>query len=482
MYVGFEIEIESCGKTNREVYDLIEKAYPITSWSKEQGVARYHHNENMSREGLWRVESDTSLNNGAEFIMPPVDKDTAFVLLERFFNLIDASSCHTSHRCGLHLNISSNDRMLGNINAGYFITNANYRLLAKLWPDRAKDYNAYCVGLKHILSGMLHNKQINFGSDRQEQELFQNQILKSRNNIINMRFSGNGEVKERFEIRAMGGKNYHKKLREIKITTNMFEELLKKSYEVCKDTYTNKKIISYINRLHTRHDLQKFVWMPTTNGKKANSKYTILAQNLRSIKNIHKHGAWQFLDKMNKTYTVYYYGQKQHKSFDTYCSLMLQTVSFSISCINNKHSPSEAKLLNNEIIKLTNEAIYHIVKYMSNNLTVYGLSLCTKIIKRYMTGKIKIVNNKTMLALLDYENINKTENENSKMVLTIPEGEKQRDIVWLARHMYMFDSDTRQKYINSLSKHMLTFINKHKESYGKGILRMSQKRIKELDN
>jgi hypothetical protein len=482
MYVGFEIEIESCEDGSySNVLDLVEKAYPITSWSREQGVDRYHYHEGMSQQGLWRVESDASLNCGAEFIMPPLDKVTGFALLEKFFKLIDESGCRTSNRCGLHLNISDDNRTIDNVNAGYFITNINYRLLAKLWPDRAKDYNTYCIGLKHILSSMLNNRQVHFSSDRQEQKNFQKEILKGHNNMVNMRFSTDGEVKERFEIRAMGGKDYHKKLKEIIITTNMFEELLKKSCEVCENTHTNKKIISYINRLHIRHDLQKFVWVPTIQGKRIHSYYNTLIRNLHSIKNIHKHGAWNFLEKIDRVYTSAYSAIPCIISFDAYCVIMLQTVSHGIF-LNNAQWDSQTGTRNDKIIRLTNEAIYHIVKYMSNNPTVYQPSLCTKIMKRYMTGRLKIVNKRTTLTIPESETPNKTESGNNKMVLTIPKSEKQRDILWLARHMYMFDSDTRQEYINKLSKHMLVFINKHKEKYGKGILRMSQRKMKELSN
>jgi hypothetical protein len=463
------------------VYDLIEKTHPITGWSRDRGISRYHHYEDMTAEGLWRVESDASLRCGAEFVMPPLDKNVAFSLLEKFFELIDESNCHTSSRCGLHLNISTDDRTVDNVNIGYFMTNINYRLLAKLWPDRVKKYNTFCVGLKHVLSSMLNNKQVHFSSDRQEQRNFQREILKGHNNMINMRFNI-GDVGNRFEIRAIGGKNYHKKFEEIKITTNMFEESLKKSCEICEDTHTNKKIISYINRLHTRHDLKNFVWVPTQHGKSVHSEYKILVQHLQSVKNIHKHGAWDFSKKINRIYTSAYSDSiPNHKGFDKYCILMLQTVTHGVY-LNNSSLGSQINTRNNKLIKLTNEAIYHIVKYMSNNPTVYQPSFCTKIIKRYMVGKLKIKNNKTTLTISENEKFNKTNSENNKMILTIPKDEKQHDTLWLAKHMYMFNNDTRQKYINSLSKHMLIFINKHREKYGKGILRMSQKKVKELSN
>lgn len=486
MYVGFEIEVESCNEGSKaEIYDLIEKTYPITGWSIDRGISRYHHYEHMTAEGRWRVESDASLRSGAEFVMPPLDKDTAFNLLEKFFKLISESNCHTSNRCGLHLNISADDCTIDNVNIGYFITNINYRLLAKLWPDRVKKYNTFCVGLKHILSSMLNNRQVHFNSNRQEQRNFQREILQGHNNMINTRFNVGGSGK-RFEIRAIGGKDYHKKFKEIKITTNMFEKSLEKSCEICEETHTNKKIISYINRLHIRHDLKKFVWIPTLNARIEHSEYTTLVQHLHSIKNIHKHGAWDFFEKMNRFYNRLTYPNSSisisnNKSFDKYCITLLQTVSKGIY-LNNSNLGTETNIRHNNIIRLTNEAIYHIVKYMSNNPTVYPPSLCDKTIKRYMTGRMRLVDNKITITISKNERINDAEGKNSKMILTIPENEKRHDILWLAKHMYMFDSDTRQKYINSLSKHMLIFINNHKEKYGKGILRMSQKKIKELNN
>lgn len=466
MYVGFEIEVEACkddqgrSQPNRDgLYDLIEKTYLITGWSRSQGISRYHCHENMTEQGLWRVEHDASLLNGAEFVMPPVNKDTALYLLEKFFKVIESSECTTSGRCGLHLNISDNDRTLSRVNIGYFIANVNYRLLAALWPDRVKNYNTYCVGFKHILLSMITNGTINPGLNKKEQETFQRKLLDSHNNMINVRLDQTETRKKRFEIRAMGGENYHKEFEKIKTTTNMFEEVLEKSCEICKDTYTNKKIISYINRINNRQ--KENVWVPITGTRAMQVEQIKLVENLRSIKNIDKHGAWTFLEKLKIKYRPPRYKKYHYRSFDAYCALMLQIIDYRFFS-NTQLNTLVAEKRNNVLIKFANEAVYYIVKYMSNNPTVYPPFLCNKIIKKYMTGCTKI--------------------GDTKMALTIPESEKQHDVVWLAGHMYMFNYETRQKYINMLSKHMLVFINKHKEKYGKGILRMSQKKVKELSN
>lgn len=469
MYVGFEIEVETCrdgsghvSHDNESLYNLIEEARPITGWARNQGISRYHHHEYRTEQGLWRVESDASLINGVEFIMPPVNKNTAFSLLEKLFKLIDESGCTTSSRCGLHLNISDNTRTLGLVNIGHFITNVNYQLLVSLWPDRLKEYNTYCLGFKHILASILNNGIDTLGSNKKEQETFQKRLLNSHNNMINVRFDRTGTIEERFEIRAMGGKDYHKKLEKIETTTNMFEEVLKKSCEICKRTYTNKKIISYINRINNRQKIRKHVWIPTTSGRAGQNEQNNLVANLCSIRNLHKRKAWEFLDTLKTRYGIARYKSYHYKHFDAYCVLMLKTVNYRIILNNDTWGGETAKNRNNIITKLTNEAIYYIAKYMSDNPTVYPPFLCSKIIKKYMTGCTKIGDN--------------------KMILTIPESEKQHDIIWLAKHMYIFDSKTRQRYIDMLSKHMLVFINKHREKYGKGILRMSQKKIKELTN
>jgi hypothetical protein len=466
MYVGFEIEVETESSNIRHdkdaLYDLIEAVYPITGWSRRQGISGYHRHESRTEQGLWRVETDASLVNGAEFVMPPVNKDTAFSLLEKLFELIDESKCTTSKRCGLHLNISDNTRTLNRVNIGYFITNVNYRLLAALWPDRVKSYSTYCVGFKHVLMNMLNNGAANLESDKKEQETFQKSLLSNHNSMINVRLDRARVLEERFEIRTMGGKDYHKKLREIKITTNMFEEMLERSYGVCKRTYTNKKIISYINRVNNRQKTRNYIWIPTRHTLLAESGQKKLTANLYSIRNIHEHGAWELLDSFKIRYRAPHYKAHRYKSFDSYCAGMLETVNRRVFSNTDMWGQETAKTRNALIIRLTNEAIYHIVKYMSNNPTVYPPFLCNKIIKKYMTGRTRI--------------------GDTKMALTIPENEKQRDIVWLSRHMYIFNNETRQRYINMLSKHMLVFINKHKEKYGKGILRMSQKKIKELSN
>jgi hypothetical protein len=196
---------------------------------------------------------------------------------------------------------------------------------------------------------------------------------------------------------------------------------------------------------------------------------------------------------MNRAYSSLYSLPSKHTSFDVYCVRLLQIVNLGISLNNTQwvkqtnpvypgaieRSAAETTIAvqNDKIIKLTNEAIYHIVKYMSKYPTVYQPSLCTKIIRRYMTGRLKIGNNKTTLTIPENIKLNGTGSEKNRMILTIPESEKQRDIVWLAKYMHMFNRDIRQEYINRLSKHMLIFINKHREKYGKGILRMSQKKL-----
>lgn len=469
MYVGFEIEVELCkddqGRpqpNKNNLYNLIEKAYPITGWPRSRGISRYHHHEDLTEQGLWRVETDASLVNGAEFVMPPVNKDTAFCLLEKFFKLIDGSECTTSSRCGLHLNISGDNYTLDRVNIGHFIANINHRLLVALWPDRVKEYSTYCIGLRHILTSMLNGGVAGFKLDKREQEIFQERILSSHNYMVNVRLDRNRARKERFEIRTMGGKNYHKKLEEIKTTTNMFEKVLKDSCEVCKHTYTNKKIISYINRINNRQKTQKYIWIPTIGERAAESQQNKLVTNLHSIRSIHEHGAWELHDRLKVRYRLSRYNMYRYKSFDSYCDVMLQVINYRFYLNNGLWTSLLAKERNDIVIKLANEAIYYIVKYMSNNPTVYPPFLCNKTIKKYMTGCTRI--------------------GNSQMILAIPESEKQRDIIWLSKHMYMFNNETRQKYVNMLSRHMLIFINKHKEKYGKGILRMSQKKMKELSN
>lgn len=484
MYVGFEIEVESCKENHAyPLHALIEEAYPITGWSKHQGISSYHSYKNLSQQGLWRVENDASLTNGAEFIMPPLDKNTSFDLLEKFFELIKNSECYTSLKCGLHLNISNDTRTIDNVDIGYFIANANYRLLAKLWPDRAKKYNCYSIGLKHILSNIVYNKSIS--TSLTQQKNFQKEISKNHNYMINVRSDIRRTVKERFEIRAMGGKDYHKKLEEIKITTNMFEDLLEKSSRPIQNT--NKKIISYINRVHSRRELKIGVWIPKINIEpRINVNNEILLCNLSSIKNIHKHGAWQFLEKISTQYNNFSYRQFFNKSkyfnpyfhFNTYLYLILHAVNNVISSNINRQGLQNNDHINNKIIKLTNEAIYHVVKYISNNPTVFSPKMCNKLIKKYMIKPVVSENKK----IINSEITHTIPEITSKIILTIPESEKQHDIIWLSKHMYMFDTDTRQKYINRLSIHTINFINKHKKKYGKGILRMSQKKKKELIN
>ena len=464
VYVGFEIEVEDkqiFDHKKENIYKLIELAYPITKLQIDGPIPRYHTSEYLSGIGKWRIEQDASLINGAEFIMPPLEKDIALETLREFFELIEKAYCKVTDQCGLHLNISGNDQKVNNVNLGYFLSNVNYRLLNKLWPNRV-NFNTYCRGPALLINGITYDKRIsslNFYNTPLvdlTQESVERTLLKGHNNMINLCENTHGD-RLRFEIRTMGGKDYHKEFKKIEITTNAFAELLEKSYN--NNTRINKRMVSYVNRIKKRREPQNNIWIPLSNSSSSipisnssSSNSSIpalqtLKTNLNGIKNIHKKDPKEILKSLCNTY-----GHRVG-CCDTFCFFLINRIN---ACLV-AWRPHFA----NNIIKLTNEAIYHFIKYINCNPTVFDEKSCNQLIKKYMTGKITLHSN--------------------KIKLTIPKNEQQRDIIWLAKYMHLFNQEIRQEYVDKLSNPMLRFINKYRRKHGKGILRMSQKKLKQLE-
>ena len=242
MHTGCEIEIEAdVSKFGRispnnvfrfatnNIITLAKNTEHITKTPLPK-IENYHSNSTDSRTTRWRLELDASLCNGAEFISPPECMDTSIKKLFNFFEHIESSGCTTTNRCGLHVNMSADNKTLDGVNLATFITLINQRLLFKLWGYRMQNYQhvrnmqkileikKYDITTAYNLKNSVGTKTNNIG----------NTLMNDRYNFVNRRVV-NGKIY--IEIRVIGGKNYHKKTKEIIQTIKHFAKVIEQAKE-----------------------------------------------------------------------------------------------------------------------------------------------------------------------------------------------------------------------------------------------------------
>lgn len=279
LQVGYEFEVET------NITSLIKHAIPVTNCNFN-GVSQYHNGTNDTAEGLWRLEHDASLRNGAEFISPPIPMEDSFSMMKEFFQSIKAANGLTTERCGCHTNICLmyNGRIL-KMNENALICNINWQLLYALWPGRLKKRNSFCESINNILDQSRYIPQLN------KKKEFANRILNYTHGFIVRKQSLLNKKGIYYELRFPGGEDYHLHPEKIEDTVRHFNEVLYKSrLSVCRTQNVdhNKKIVSYINR-KAKHNKN----FPHFNGTVKTDLANIL--NLKSIKHFNTSGDKQFI-------------------------------------------------------------------------------------------------------------------------------------------------------------------------------------------
>lgn len=270
-FIGFEFEIEKkiMSFINKLIQDDIIKC-------KHNFICEYHSTKNHTKKGLWRIEKDCSLENGVEFISPPQKLEQAIKTMRVFLNAVKEHGSTTSCRCGCHINMSLMNRgKILKIDEDELLTNINWRLMSFLWGNRLTKNNLYCKNLNSIFTQI---KSSTFDAYRSVSnksgignELFTrlNGCIMKKNSLI----SNKGVY---YELRFPGGLNYHKHLNKIEQTVRHFSEILEKSRKSsCNNKKVNKKIVSYINRLHSVN----FSWMELIKRK------TVLISTIKTFAN-----------------------------------------------------------------------------------------------------------------------------------------------------------------------------------------------------
>lgn len=415
IYAGFEIEIESNDIDSLEsIYELMDETAYITGWNSKHGILEYHKSSPYISAGKWSVEEDSSMTNGAEFIMPPKEKNEALHILEKFLSHVEKSECYTLDSCGLHLNISAYNKTVAGMNNLYFLSNINQRLLYAFWKDRLKGTNSFCVPMKKIIEQTYPLSIIDTE--------FQHNLFDGRYKYVNKKITNESE---RLEIRVMGGKGYHKKIKEITITTNMFCDLLEKSYKKSQPK-SKKRIISYINRIQKK-DLEIYsLWKPPS-GNGFNRK-TFFYYHTR-IKNTLENTNISVKAMNDSLYNRYYYYSPN--IWECYCSALMRHLQL------YDYSRYPDTVFIKKATKKINETYYYIFKYLDKTKQQIPDSMFAN----YLNGKSQITKDCVVL-------------------LTIPEDEKSTDIVWLYKYNKKLSRKAKTIFINSLSLSALRFVKK----------------------
>jgi hypothetical protein len=252
MVLGFEFEVE--GNYNN-IYDLIDNSAHITGIT-EHFVEEYHDTRYKTAEGKWRVEEDETVN-GAEFISPLLKYDDAREICKKFFEIIEETSgITTTDACGLHIGMSINGNLAG-VDLENIIPNVNYRLLAKLWPDRMLGNHCYCNNLKNILrkvnifriNGTLPTNIVKPNISYMSKAWMDNTY-----SFIKTKYYENVKY---IEFRTPGGQDYHLKFDELFASIDHISDILLGHTKLSKEKST-KKMYSYLNRVYKKSNYTYF--------------------------------------------------------------------------------------------------------------------------------------------------------------------------------------------------------------------------------
>lgn len=452
IYVGFEIEIEAIQDNNSFNSDMSrEDTNRIMALAKSASSLIGEHNfienyhEGVSNINKWRLEHDCSLKHGAEFISPPEPIDIAINKLFEFFKYLNMSKCTTTDSCGLHFNMSSDNMTIDENCVSLIIPFINNRLLFRLWKNRYMG-NDYLIGMQKLLSKSVNSIMKQYSSFKLIKAINPNAIqsstnkglykisneignilLNNRYNYVNKRRNGD---KRYIEIRIIGGKNYHKKEKEIRQTVNHFAKILEVVSKNPQLLYkkTNKKMISYVNRAFKT--LEKGDIFNPFRYSYVND--IALKRESKLIKNIHKYNSKELICKIKEIKEINDYNIKNHNYILRYFS---------------------ACLVYRRDTWFRNYIGYHVIKFLHNN---FSKKYCINILKN--NGHFKDLN------------------------LILPSDEPKTNILWLAEIARHSSREQKESFVNNLSGNMINFFLKHRQIGLMHYLNEKQKEVKIINS
>ena len=469
IYVGFEIELEKEQNIviNRDqaISDLSKKAKDITHITNHT-ILGYHNSSSMTH---WRLESDASLQNGAEFISPPKNVDIALNKLSKFFKCIEDSDCTTSDRCGLHINMSSTSKTLDDIDISSFITKINTRMLFKYWGNRLIN-NRYIRNMRDIINThgpTLASFKLSDSSELKKRlDTVSNSFLCGRHNFVNLRAGNDGRtIKKYLEIRVVGGENYHKRFDDVKNTVKYFEKLMnnsrtkKKTSKIVelddvqiydmkkKDKKRYKSMISYVNRAKTKVNDSNDLFIPSSNIIHTCN----IDERIRSIKNIHKYTIEVLAKRLYNIPSLAPMLYRYHIRNGTSSVITSFSSNKHYSLILSKYIDACIKfitLANVNKIQRTTYILYHFTRFIYNN---YGKKQC-------------LVYMRNNLHFIDFKRF-------------IPKDEDFRNILWVFDCFKNIDKQYRNEFVSGLSLNMVNYLLKYRK---KGMVVLARQKKKEL--
>jgi hypothetical protein len=381
-----------------------------------------------------------SLFNGAEFISPPECMDISIEKLLRFLEHIDSSGCTTTDRCGLHVNMSADNKTLDGVNLATFITLINQRLLFKLWGCRMKNHQ-YVKNMQNILKARKYDittiYDLKSGINKKTDDIG-HILLEDRYNFVNRR-TMNG--KTYIEIRVIGGENYHKKTKKIIQTIEHFAKAIEQAktpQQLHKKTC--KKMISYVNR--TTFSNNEDVFMPELNSYNLETE-KVFASELNQLENIHKYSIEDLMRVLQRRGVM-----------PSIVSINRETVhinnlwKFFNSCIDYMYSAVIISGGNKKRKIYINYMNYHYIKYIYN---VFGKKRC---IHSILNKKLK-----------------------ESYGLHLPKNEPKRNLLWILKLIKGLPSSYREEFISTLPITVINYILKKKIP---GIIMLAKSRKKFL--
>jgi len=458
-YVGFEIEVEeddlfnsrdsSLVFSNSNIKLLTENTKYITSLSNSN-IERYHERKIDSSYGKWRLERDSSLMNGAEFISPPLPINRALADLKEFFPHIDSSMCKTSERCGLHINMSSDNMTLKGISISEILSKLDYNFLFSLWRKRLTR-NQYVSSFEKILKRnavQIINTYYNSKKNekiRTKVDKIANLLLNNRYNFVNIRtafFNGPSifstitsmEYKTYLEIRIAGGENYHRKFKEIEKTVRHFEKALIEAKT--KNTEKSKRfIMSYVNRaINENYKAGGNIPIPGNNSR---LPFSVLCDWLKPLKNVHNYSKQDLVDFIRKSKVVFLSYSRNYDDVEVIGYYFQRCLSY----IHNQ-CVKEASI---KVDTLTNYVLYHYLKYIYH---AFGQEKCINLMK----SNRPFIGQDLLCGCQSY-----------KHPVRVPKNEPKSEILWFINCITKMDKTKRKEAITKLDSNIIDFLLKRRK-------------------
>jgi hypothetical protein len=236
--IGFEFEFFSHLDSKKTKTDLEHEL------GKKIHVEEKSHSDFIPDDKTYKMEPDFS--GGAtlfELITGPLKYIDGKIILMKMMNWINKNA-HTTDRSGIHLNISFNTEKYGKnflsrLNPLKFILDFDEDYIYQYWPERKN--NVYAKSIKYV-------------------EPIQKQSFYSSENINSHEFKVPFEKyyginfeklqKNYLEFRYLGGKDYHKKVKEINTVWDYFVLSLFNSAKERDFNEINKVELMRILKLH----------------------------------------------------------------------------------------------------------------------------------------------------------------------------------------------------------------------------------------